>query len=95
MTPLVLYGLKEDLTVFGPIESGGTWEPHLIAVLRRIIRPDFVCRDVGANIGAITLVLSRLARDGAVCPLLRGVCRNGLSFAPECEGECTFKCDSY
>ena len=61
MSPFVLYGPTNDQSVFGQIDSSGEWEPHLVAALRRLVRPDFSCVDVGANIGAITLVLARLA----------------------------------
>lgn len=33
------------------------------AVMERLVRPDWVCVDAGANIGAHTLVLSELARQ--------------------------------
>jgi len=64
--PFVIHGLEQDETVFRPIQRDHIWEPHLIAVLERIIRPGFVCMDVGANIGAITLPLARLASSGHV-----------------------------
>lgn len=39
---------------------GAFSEPHL-EDLRRLIRPDFVCLDVGANLGTYTLALAQLA----------------------------------
>jgi FkbM family methyltransferase len=62
----LLEGLAEDFTVFQPIRDTHVWESHIIALLERIIRPGFLCFDVGANIGAITLPLSRLASEGWV-----------------------------
>src|SRR6187200_2029576 len=61
-----LEGLAEDITLFQPIRDSQIWEPHVIALLERIIRPHFLCFDVGANIGAITLPLSHLASKGHV-----------------------------
>jgi len=61
-----LEGLAEDVTVFQPVRDSGVWEPHVIAVLERFVKPHFVCLDVGANIGAITLPLARLATKGMV-----------------------------
>lgn len=66
LAPFILHGLAEDQTVFAQIAQTGTWEPHVLAALQRVIRPEFVCLDVGANIGAITLVLARLAHRGSV-----------------------------
>jgi protein-L-isoaspartate O-methyltransferase len=61
-----LEGLDGDATVFQPIQRSHVWEPHVMALLERIVQPDFVCLDVGANIGAITLPLARLASKGRV-----------------------------
>jgi len=67
------------------------WEPHVIAVLERIVKPAWVCLDVGANIGAITLPLARLASAGHVHAfeasptafelLKRNIASNGLTNA--------------
>jgi FkbM family methyltransferase len=86
-----LEGLAADITVFQPIRDSQVWEPHVIAVLERIIQPGFVCLDVGANIGAITLPLARLASDGHVHAfeasptafelLKRNISSNGLTNA--------------
>lgn len=38
----------------------GTYEPHIVAALRDQIRPGMVVYDVGAHIGYLTLVMSRL-----------------------------------
>lgn len=59
-------GLAADFTVFQPIRDSRKWEPHVIAVLERFVRPEFVCLDVGANIGAITLPMAHLASRGHV-----------------------------
>lgn len=87
----LLEGLADDITVFQPIRDSHVWEPHVIAVLERVVQPGFVCLDVGANIGAITLPLARLASDGHVHAfeaspmafeiLTRNITSNGLTNA--------------
>ncbi len=44
---------------YDPILVGPEYEPELMAALRRLVRPGFVCADVGANVGVVTLVLAR------------------------------------
>jgi FkbM family methyltransferase len=60
-------GLSTDISVLGQIaKTNGVWEPHIMNVMARIVHPDHVCLDIGANIGALTLVLADLARKGVV-----------------------------
>jgi FkbM family methyltransferase len=60
-------GDGRDLSVFIPlVEAAGDWEPHVRAVLERLVLPDWVCIDVGANIGLHTLTLATLASSGQV-----------------------------
>jgi FkbM family methyltransferase len=60
-------GDGRDLTVLLPLQhSGGDWEPHVRALMARLVQPDWVCLDIGANIGAHTLALASLATDGEV-----------------------------
>lgn len=56
----------DDGVVAGIERSGGTYEPALLAALRARLRPDSVSFDVGANIGAVTLVMSELSPRGRV-----------------------------
>jgi FkbM family methyltransferase len=44
---------------FDSILVGPEYEPGLMAALRRLVRPGFVCADVGANVGVVTIVLAR------------------------------------
>ena len=56
-----------DPSVAAPLEaSGGDWEPHVRCYLESIVRPDWVCLDIGANLGAHTLSLAVLAPAGRV-----------------------------
>jgi FkbM family methyltransferase len=62
-----IVGEAADRSVVGSIAShGGTYEPGLMAALAALVTPDSVCLDVGANVGAVTLALSRLCTEGAV-----------------------------
>jgi FkbM family methyltransferase len=59
--------LASDISVLGQIaKTGGVWEPHVMNLMAKIVHPESVCFDIGANIGALTLVLADLARRGAV-----------------------------
>jgi FkbM family methyltransferase len=42
------------------------WEPHVQRFLVDLVKPDWVCLDIGANIGVHTLCLAALAHQGAV-----------------------------
>jgi FkbM family methyltransferase len=60
-------GDPNDRSVFAPLrESGGNWEPHVRQLLEQLVQPDWVCLDIGANIGVHTLALATLARSGKV-----------------------------
>ena len=37
------------------------YEPHMMGLVRKIVRPDFVCADVGAHEGEFSCVLSELS----------------------------------
>jgi FkbM family methyltransferase len=60
-------GNERDLTLIEPLRSSGdSWEPHVGAIFERLVPPDWVCLDIGANIGAHTLALASLATRGQV-----------------------------
>ena len=40
------------------------YEPELVAALERLVQPGFVCADVGANVGLLTVRLARLVGEG-------------------------------
>ncbi len=56
-----------DISIGGALAfSGGNWEPHLRSFFERTIRPDWVCLDIGANVGIHTLSMAALAAQGRV-----------------------------
>lgn len=58
-------GAFHDRSVIGTIESqSGLYEPHVMKVIQRIVKSDFICMDIGANIGAITLAIAKEASNG-------------------------------
>src|ERR1022692_1968378 len=62
-----LSGSAIDKSVVGAIEKAeGVWEPHVTSLMARLIKPDDVCLDIGANVGVYTLVMSDLAPQGRV-----------------------------
>lgn len=65
--PFSLVGPADDRGVIGQIErSGGSYEPGVMTVLRRVLRPDSVAFDIGANIGVFAVVMARLTPRGRV-----------------------------
>jgi FkbM family methyltransferase len=62
----VITGLGDDISILGPIAKTGVWEPHIVNLMAKIVHPESVCLDIGANIGALTLVLADLAHKGVV-----------------------------
>lgn len=62
-----LSGDAEDRSVIKVIsEQEGHYEPDIMILLHRVLRPDAVVLDIGANIGTISLVLHHLLPDGHV-----------------------------
>ena len=51
-----------DTSLGQVIRRTGCWESHVEALCRRLVRPDSIAIDVGANIGYHTAVLARLAK---------------------------------
>lgn len=73
--PLVLPRARSTTVVCGNaplsitaslVATHGDWEPHIRGFLERNVRPDWVCLDIGANIGIHTLSMSVLATAGEV-----------------------------
>jgi FkbM family methyltransferase len=65
--PLSITGSADDFGVIGAIErAGGQYEPQVMQLLSRLVLPTDVCVDIGANIGVLTLALSRFASEGRV-----------------------------
>ncbi len=73
--PLILPGGRStsvdcgsaDLSITGAlVATQGDWEPHIRNFFAANVRPDWVCLDIGANIGAHTLALASLATAGRV-----------------------------
>lgn len=63
----IITGNPKDESVMKDIKVlNGFYEPDVMLLLNQKIKPEFVCLDIGANIGTITLVLSYLANKGRV-----------------------------
>ncbi|MFD2369932.1 FkbM family methyltransferase [Brevibacillus sp. GCM10020057] len=62
-----VYGSESDESVLHFIETeGGYYEHYVINGLKKVVKPDAICLDIGANIGTISLALSYLADRGKV-----------------------------
>lgn len=60
-------GDERDLSILGALRAGdGDWEPHVRAFFEQTVKPDWVCLDIGANIGAHALSLAALTTTGKV-----------------------------
>ena len=60
-------GSAADRSIVGALEFGqGHYEDHVCKLLARILAPDAVCLDVGANIGVISLAIAAYAPRGRV-----------------------------
>jgi len=68
-----LSGADSDQSIIGAIGmSEGFYEKHVMSKLTDIIQDDFVCLDVGANIGALSFAFADLAKDGKVYSIEAG-----------------------
>lgn len=54
-------GPKNDTSVMSLMEKNGQWEYVNQLVMKELIEPDFVCLDIGANLGQHSVVMSKLA----------------------------------
>ncbi|CAM3598426.1 FkbM family methyltransferase [Brevibacillus invocatus] len=62
-----LYGSESDQSVLYYMElENGYYEAYVMNLLRRVVAPDAVCLDIGANLGTISLAFSHLAKKGKV-----------------------------
>ena len=60
-------GSNNDESIPRTIElNNGYYEAEISQLLKQIIHEDWICIDVGANIGAITLMMASLANKGEV-----------------------------
>lgn len=83
-----LTGDARDASVIGTIRAaGGRYEPGLVAALESVVGKDWVCLDIGANVGPISLTLGELARRGEVhafepVPVTFGFLKQNVAAAP-------------
>ena len=63
----VVVGDERDLTVVAVLRGlNGDWEPHIRRFLERTVQADWVCLDIGANIGTHTLGMASMATEGMI-----------------------------
>lgn len=64
---MILCGPAEDRSIIRTITiQDGYYEPHIISALSRLIPQTASCIDIGANLGAISLQLSKIAPNGHI-----------------------------
>jgi hypothetical protein len=72
----VVTGEERDLTVFAVLRGlNGDWEPHIRRFLERTVQTNWVCVDIGANIGTHTLAMASMATEGTVVAFEAGLFR--------------------
>lgn len=63
----LITGSSKDISIIRQIElTFNKYEPNITNLLKQIIDKDYLCLDVGANIGTISLTLAYLAPSGKV-----------------------------
>lgn len=62
--PYQISGLSHDDVYFRAI--GDVFEPEFLRICRDLVRPDYTCIDVGANIGMKSLMLAQFVPQGHV-----------------------------
>jgi FkbM family methyltransferase len=63
----VIFGSEKDQSVMRDLEVlGGYYEIHVMNLLSKLVKEDFICFDIGANIGIISLAMSLLAKNGKI-----------------------------
>ena len=56
----LMHGFSYDTAIMACIRSSGWWETDNLEWMSKLIRPDFVCLDIGANIGSLTIPMAAL-----------------------------------
>jgi FkbM family methyltransferase len=67
--------LKVNINTIYPIEVEmltGVYDPNTSAIIRRFVRQNSVVVDVGANVGALTLLMAKIANAGKVIAIEPG-----------------------
>jgi FkbM family methyltransferase len=68
-----LFGNINDQSIIGSIvNNSGRYENHVMKIMAEIIKPNFNCIDIGANIGVMSLILATYANQGWTCAIEAG-----------------------
>ncbi|HET6248587.1 MAG TPA: FkbM family methyltransferase [Tepidisphaeraceae bacterium] len=86
---LAVSNFAADRLINTNLERSGVWEAWQLALMGRVIKPNFTCVDIGANIGINAMFMARLCPQGRVFAfepfdaiygvLSRNVEQNGLA----------------
>ena len=60
---LIMFVNPNDQYISRSLMYSGQWEPHIVSIFNQYIKDGMVVIDIGANIGAHTLILSKLVGD--------------------------------
>src|SRR5580765_5607214 len=63
---LVVNNFAADRLINESLANHGVWEPWQLTLMRRIIEENFICVDVGANIGINAMFMARRCPRGRV-----------------------------
>ena len=63
---LTLSNFAADTLISSSLTDDGVWEPWQLGLMDRILKPDFICIDIGANVGINSLVMAQKCPRGKV-----------------------------
>src|SRR5665213_143204 len=63
---LAVSNFAADRLINDSLERTGMWEAWQLALMSRVIKPNFTCVDIGANIGINAMFMARLCPEGRV-----------------------------
>lgn len=65
----LISGPPGDQSVLEELRHSHAFEPHIVGLLARVVTPEMVALDVGANLGVLSVVIGALAHRGRVLAL--------------------------
>src|SRR3954462_8076198 len=63
---LIVSNFASDTLINSALAADAVWEPWQLNLMSRIIRPEFTCVDIGANVGINAMFMAKLCPQGRV-----------------------------
>ena len=71
---------SKDIIIQDGLKKGYMYGIKILILLNSYIKPDDIVLDVGANIGIISIPVSKMARKGKVHSFCRKICNQSLRY---------------